>query len=253
MRRVRTFDDLVDEAAAADVSGWDFGWLDGRATEERPPWGYARLLAERLGTVRSAVDLDTGGGEVVAEAPRFPARMAVTEAWPPNAAKARRLLGPRGVEVYEVTQGDPLPFDDASFELVTSRHPIKPDWPEIARILEPDGHYFAQHVGGESARALSEWFLGPLPDEVSGRDPAVESRAAEQAGLTIADLRTVRCRMEFFDVGAVIWILRRCVWWVPDFSVEHYRDNLVRMDRHIRETGSFVAHASRHLIDVVRP
>ncbi|MBA3310888.1 MAG: alpha/beta fold hydrolase [Nocardioidaceae bacterium] len=23
-------------------------WLDGRATEERPPWGYARLVAERL-------------------------------------------------------------------------------------------------------------------------------------------------------------------------------------------------------------
>ncbi len=249
---MRTFDDLVDEAAMADVSGWDFGWLDGRATEERPPWGYARLLAERLGRVGSAVDLDTGGGEVVGEAPRLPARMAVTESWPPNAEKARRLLGPRGVEVHEVTQGGPLPFADASFELVTSRHPINPDWAEISRILQPGGHYFAQHVGGESARALSEFFLGPLPDEVSGRDPEVERQAAERAGLTIADLRTVRCRMEFFDVGAVVWILRRCVWWLPDFSVNRYRDDLVRMDQLIRDTGSFEAHATRHLIDAVR-
>jgi hypothetical protein len=58
---MRSFDDLVREAASADVTGWGFGWLDGRATEERPPWGYARLLAGRLATVRSALDIDTGG------------------------------------------------------------------------------------------------------------------------------------------------------------------------------------------------
>lgn len=62
---MRTFDDLVDEAESADVTGWGFEWLAGRATEQRPPWGYARLLADRLGRVRSALDIDTGGGEVV--------------------------------------------------------------------------------------------------------------------------------------------------------------------------------------------
>ncbi|MGH3967715.1 MAG: SAM-dependent methyltransferase, partial [Mycobacterium sp.] len=31
-----TFDELVAQAAAAPVHGWDFSWLDGRATEERP-------------------------------------------------------------------------------------------------------------------------------------------------------------------------------------------------------------------------
>ncbi|MDT5257342.1 MAG: hypothetical protein QOD10_2422, partial [Mycobacterium sp.] len=42
----RTFEDLVAEADSVSVDGWDFSWLDGRATEERPPWGYSRLLAE---------------------------------------------------------------------------------------------------------------------------------------------------------------------------------------------------------------
>ena len=46
-----------------------------------------------------------------------------------------------------------------------------------------------------------------------------EVAQAEQAGLTVTDLRTARCRMEFLDVGAVVWVLRKCVWWVPDFSV----------------------------------
>ena len=56
----RDFEDLLAEAEAAPVDGWDFSWLAGRAEEERPPWGYARLLAARLGTVDTALDLDTG-------------------------------------------------------------------------------------------------------------------------------------------------------------------------------------------------
>ena len=34
----RDFDALVAEADAAPVDGWDFSWLDGRATESRPSW-----------------------------------------------------------------------------------------------------------------------------------------------------------------------------------------------------------------------
>ena len=33
----RTFEELIDLGESADVTGWDFSWLDGRATEERPP------------------------------------------------------------------------------------------------------------------------------------------------------------------------------------------------------------------------
>src|SRR4051794_27307859 len=111
---MRTFDDLLAEAAAADVSGWDFGWLDGRASEERPPWGYSRLLAARLPRVASALDIDTGGGEILAGMPRLPPRMVATEGWPPNAEQARRRLAPRGVEVVPVEPGRPLPFADGS-------------------------------------------------------------------------------------------------------------------------------------------
>ena len=88
---MRAFGELVSEAESADVTGWGFGWLEGRATEQRPPWGYARLLADRLARVRTALDIDTGGGEVVAEAPALPPRTCVTESWPPNAEAARFL------------------------------------------------------------------------------------------------------------------------------------------------------------------
>ena len=249
---MRDFETLVAEANSADVTGWGFDWLEGRAVEERPPWGFAKLLADRLADVRSALDLDTGGGEVLNESPLLPERMVATEAWPPNVARARALLGPRGVEVVDVAPDAPLPFAAESFELVTARHPVSPNWAEIHRVLVPGGHYFAQHVGPASAFELIEYFLGPLPEQHTGRDPHREVEAAEAAGLTLVELRTARCRMEFFDVGAVVWILRKCVWWVPDFSVERYRDKLVELDEQLRSGRPFIAHSTRHLITARR-
>jgi hypothetical protein len=246
---VRPFDELVADAAAADVTGWGFDWLKGRATEERPPWGYAKLLAARLGQVESALDIDTGGGEVLAEAPTFPPRMVATEAWPPNARRARELLGRRGVQVLQSLEDAP----GESFELVTARHPVRPDWEEIHRVLTPGGYYFAQHVGPRSALELIEHFLGPLPHASDGRDPQRECAAAQDVGLVVTDLRSARCRMEFFDVGAVVWILRKCVWWVPDFSAEKFHDKLAKLDAQMRGGEPVLAHSTRHLIEARRP
>ncbi|OLT17930.1 methyltransferase type 11 [Serinicoccus sp. CUA-874] len=250
---MRSFEDLVAEAVAADVTGWGFGWLEGRASEERPPWGFARLLAGRLATVDRALDIDTGGGEVVDEAPELPADMVVTESWPPNAERARATLQPRGVRVVETEPGAPLPLDSAWFDLVSSRHPVSPDWPEIHRVLRPGGEYLAQHVGPASAFELIEFFLGPLPESRQGRDPVHEVADAEQAGLRVDDLRTARCRMVFHDIGAVVWVLRKCVWWVPDFDVERYAEPLRRLDAQLRRGEPFVAHSTRHLISARRP
>lgn len=246
------FDQLVAEAEAADTTGWGFDWLDGRASEERPPWGYARMMAHRLADVRSALDLDTGGGEVLDEARVLPPVMVATESWRPNVQKAQARLARRGVQIVEASGETGLPFRDASFELVTSRHPVSPNWEEIYRVLQPGGHYFAQHVGPASAFELIEYFLGPLPAERQKREPGQEANCAGAAGLNVTDLRTARCRMVFHDIGAVIWILRKCVWWVPDFSVSQYEHLLRRMDSDMRQGRPFVAHSTRHLIEARR-
>lgn len=249
MVAMHSADDLIAEAAVADVGGWGFAYLDGRATEERPSWGYAGLLADAVASTEVAIDLDTGGGEVLGRCPRLAARQHVTEAWPPNAAKVRDLLGPRGVTVHEIAPGAPIPVPDGTADLVTSRHPVQPDWSEIARVLAPGGEYLAQHVGPASAFELIEHFIGPTTaQQRRGRHPDDETTEARTAGLEVVDLRTARLRMEFFDIGAVVWILRKCVWWVPDFAVDRYRNRLRAMDEIIRRDGSFVAHSTRNLI-----
>jgi SAM-dependent methyltransferase len=246
----RSFDDLVDEAAAAPMEGWDFSWLDGRATEERPPWGYQRLLGERLPRVSAALDVQTGGGEVLAGVPTLPPLMVGTESWPPNIARATALLRPRGVAVVADPDEPPLPFGDAAFDLVTSRHPVTVWWAEIARVLRPGGSYLAQHVGPASVFELVEFFLGPQPAEVhNGRHPDHARRDATAAGLEVVDLRTARLRIEFHDVGAVVWFLRKVIWMVPGFTVAAYRDRLRALHELIEAEGPFVAHSARYLIE----
>ena len=58
--------------------------------------------------------------------------------------------------------------------------------------------------------------------------------------------------MQFYDVGAVVWILRKCVWWVPGFSIDTYEDRLRDLDAQLRSGQPFVAHSPRHLIDARR-
>ncbi|MEU0274528.1 class I SAM-dependent methyltransferase [Streptomyces sp. NPDC006307] len=252
----RTFDDLVAEADAVSVEGWDFSWLDGRATEQRPSWGYQRLMSERLADPRvaAALDIQTGGGEVLAGAVRFPPTMAATESWPPNVIKATQLLHPRGVVVVADPDEPPLPFADEAFDLVTSRHPATVWWTEIARVLRPGGSYVAQHVGPASVFELVEFFLGPQPEEIRrGRHPDDESADARAAGLEIVDLRSERLRTEFHDIGAVVYFLRKVIWMVPGFTVEAYRDKLRELHERIEAEGPFVAHSSRFLIEARKP
>ncbi|AGS71515.1 class I SAM-dependent methyltransferase [Streptomyces collinus] len=259
MAEQRSFTDLVAEGAAVPTEGWDFSWFEGRATEARPSWGYARSAGERLARAEAALDVQTGGGEVLDFAlgraePDRPALVAATEGWPPNVAKATALLRPRGVVVVAATDDEPLPFADAAFDLVLSRHPVRPHWDEIARVLRPGGTYFAQHVGPASVFELVEFFLGPQPAQVRGaRDPEDERAAAQAAGLRVVDLRAERLRMEFRDIAAVVHFLRKVVWMVPGFTVEAYAPRLRALHERIEREGPFVAHSARHLLDVRKP
>ncbi|MEU5906875.1 class I SAM-dependent methyltransferase [Micromonospora sp. NPDC047527] len=252
MNAERDVDELIAEAAAVPVDGWGFDWLAGRATEERPPWGYARLVADLMARADAALDVDTGGGEVLAEVPHPPKVLVATEGWPPNVEVARRVLRRVGATVVAVAPESALPFRDGSFDLVVSRHPVRTDWAETARVLRPGGTYLSQQIGPGTMRELSEAILGPLPPP-KWRHPEQAVAGAQAAGLRVVDLRRATLRAVFSDIGAVVWFLRKVIWTVPNFTVEGYRPDLLALHRRITTEGPFVAHAERFLIEATRP
>lgn len=248
---MRDFEELLAEGTAVPTDGWDFSWFAGRATEQRPSWGYARLLAARMARATAALDLQTGGGEVLAGVPRHPPVLVATETWRANLAVAAARLAPSGGRVVEADDAA-LPFRDATFDLVVSRHPVRTCWSEVARVLRPGGTFLSQQIGAGTMRELAEAVAGRR-----GAPPARQShlRAAElatAAGLTVLDLRYETLRAEFFDIGAVVHFLRKVVWTVPDFCVEKHRAGLVAVDGVIRERGSFVSYSRRFLIEARR-
>ena len=248
-----TFEELIAEAASVPVEGWDFCWLDGRATEERPSWGYSRMVVQRLRGSQAALDIQTGGGEVLAGLGRLPPLMVAIEAWPTNLHVAARRLGPLGVLLVAAANDRPeLPFRAETFDLVISRHPVATWWQEIARVLRPGGTFLSQQVGAGTVWELSERFRGPRAP-TSGRTPERERSRAEKAGLIVVDTREESLRTVFYDIGAVVYFLRKVIWNVPDFNVERYEKQLASLHREIQERGPFVTYARRFLIEARKP
>ena len=248
----QSFESLIAEAETAPIVGWNFDWLNGRATEERPSWEYSRLLAERYRQADKVLDLQSGSGEMLAALPHLPALLVATEGYRPNLTLAAQRLRPRGVHVVGTDdRHELLPFSDAVFDLVTSRHPVTTWWKEIERVLRPGGSYLSQQVGPNSLRELSEYIMGPWL-KGSARHPRLAEQQAADVGLVVTDLREERLRTVFYDVGAVVYFLRLVIWIVPNFSVERFRDRLWSLHQQIEREGHYVAHASRFLIEACK-
>jgi hypothetical protein len=135
---------------------------------------------------------------------------------------------------------------------VVSRHPTYPLWDEIARALQPGGTYFSQQVGAGSNRELTDFMMGPQPIS-PWREPQLAIEEAERVGLRVIDVRQQSLRTVFYDVGAVVYFLRKVFWTVPDFTVESYHQQLESLHERVAREGPFVAHAERFLIEATKP
>jgi SAM-dependent methyltransferase len=239
------YDDLVGEAVGVPITGWEFSWLDGRAVGSEPSWSYpdlARRLVRRAG---SLLDLDTGGGELMAELAPLPAHTVAVESWAPNVPVARDRLAPFGVSV--VTE---LPGGEREFDVVLSRHgrlPVE----DIARLLKPGGTLLSQQVGSDDLAELNA-ALGAPPPQPQPWHAEVAVAALEAAGLEVTDVREEHPPMVFGDVGAVVYQLRAVPWQVRDFTTRRYDRALRRLHAVIRTDGQFTATAHRFLVRASR-
>ena len=250
--RAMSFEELLAEGAAVPVEGWDFSWFDGRATEERPPWGYARLMEERMATATAALDIETGGGEVLA---------GIGHAAPPpgghGVVAAQRRRGPgRPAPAGRPRRGGRRPALAAlRARVVRSRREQAPGRDPVGR--DRPGPAARRHLSVPADRPgtnreLTEFFLGPTPVNDSRR-PERATVAARAAGLEVMRLESCALRVEFFDVAAVVHFLRKVLWTVPGFTPEAYDPQLRRLHALIERDGSFVSTAQRFLIEARQP
>ncbi len=237
---------------AAPVEGWDFGPLSGRVRGSDPSWSYPELARTHIATAGRLLDIDTGGGELLASLRPLPRHTWATEGWPPNIAVARGRLEPLGVTVVPAPEQDRLPLPDGSVDVVLNRHG-RLAAREVWRVLRPGGTLLTQQVGSDDCAELNE-ALGAAPAHPAG---SWDLRTAREA-LSAAGLRPVRTEEEhpvltFHDIGAVVHHLRLVAWQIPDFSPERYDSALRRLHRRISSERRFDVRSHRFLITAERP
>jgi SAM-dependent methyltransferase len=232
---VATFEELVAQAQAAPVSGWDFSWLTERSsTAGSLPWDYRAEVARHAAGAGSLLDMGTGGGEWLAGLAPHPVRTVATEAWPPNAPVAARRLRPAGIPVVQDegaadnTAGDPgrgrLPFRGGAFKLVINKHEAFRA-AEVSRVLAPGGTFVTQQVDTRTYDDLYHGLGLAVPEQPASWLPLAQ-RQLRRAGLTIRRAEAGEELQRFADVAAVVYYLRLVVWAVPGFTVERFAGRL---------------------------
>ena len=228
-----TFEELVAEALAAPVSGWDFSWLTARSSSEDPlPWDYRAEVARYA--ARSLLDMGTGGGEWLASLTPHPPYTVATEGWPPNVPVAARRLRQAGIAVVqdegsadnaaENPSRGRLPFRDGAFTLVINKHEAFLA-AEVSRVLAPGGAFVSQQVDTRTSDDLYDVLGLPVPEQPASWLPLAE-RQLRDGGLTVHRAVAGEQLDRLADVAAIIYYLRLVSWAVPGFTVERFAERL---------------------------
>jgi SAM-dependent methyltransferase len=259
-----SIDVLLAEGEAVPLEGWDLSRLGDRMSIAPLPWDFAEIVVRHARAAPDLLDLDTGGGEWLASLAHRPLRTVATEGWPPNVEVADRRLSPLEVALVR-TEPAPdnvdqtqrgaaglLPFQDASFALVTSRHASFVA-SEVARVLRPNGVFLTEQVGGDYGDFYAALGLPPPPVPPRRWDLDLAEEQLTDERLRVVESEQANELISFADVGALAWYLRLIPWTIPDFSVETYRTQLQRLHEHIASEGPMTVRLPAFWLKAFKP
>ncbi len=251
------FDDLIRQAQAQELIGWDFSWLHARTEEDPLPWDYHALVLDRLHEngrprVQAILEIETGGGELLSQRAPFPPITWATEGYPPNIPLTRARLESLGVKVADVSGNEArLPFADASFDLIINRHGDL-NVLEIQRLLRTNGRFLTQQVGGDNCIDLNRALQDQVEHMYLGWSLETALMQVRETGLRVLQAREVFPRWKFKDIAGVVFYLKAIPWQISNFSVEKYRDRLYRIHQEIERTGGFTVREHRFLLELAK-
>jgi SAM-dependent methyltransferase len=229
----------------APFKGWDFSYLKGRWREEQPRWDYRRKAQILIKNATAVLDMGTGGGEFLASVDKLPEHNVAIEGWLPNVPVARSRLEPLGVRVVATDESGKLPLRDEEFDLVLNRHSAY-DEQEVFRVLKKRGRFLTQQVGGDNLKdLLREFSVEPQFGDWTLR---MARQRLEEAGFKITEAEEWSGKIEFNDVGALVYFLKNIPWIVKDFSVDRYLPILEKLQRRIQMGERLVFTNARFMI-----
>ena len=143
------------------VSGWNFADLNGEMAEEVPPWSYTAIARDHLRHASHALDMGTGGGEVLKDlAARNPVPLVGLN-YKDEIADAQTWLDRLG-DPYRVS-------------VVDAEGQVGIDWgvygvPETF-LIDHEGVIRYKHVGPVNANDVNKKLL-PLIEELQQLQPS---------------------------------------------------------------------------------
>lgn len=231
------------------MSGWDFSHLENRYEVSPLPWDYRERVREFLRPGVRLLDMGTGGGELLLTL-RHPYELtSVTEGWAPNVKLCRKRLEPLGITVreYDSERGEPMPFDDDSFDLVLNRHESY-DLTEVRRVLKKNGFFLTQQVGGENNLPLIQQLCSGFPGNYVGFNLENELPKFRNAGFRVMRSDQAYLEGRFLDVGALVFQASVTPWEFPGFSVDNCQEVLFRFQDMVEKQGFVPTLEHRFLI-----
>lgn len=186
----------------ASFQGWDFSYLKGRKIEDKTPWNYISIAKRLAKNSSKALDIDTGGGEVLLKI-HPPRGSFAVEGYKPNVKVARRNLKSIGVRVIEADSAHNLPFKDRSFDLVLNRHGAI-NAKEIHRVLKKDGIFFTQQVDATKNLVDLITIFEEKPKWIFN-NLKYRQRELEKLDFKVIKSKERKGKILFRDVGAIVY------------------------------------------------
>ena len=246
-----SFESFLNEAAEYSPHGWTFDGIEERFVNGALPWSYTSIALPFIAKSSCMLDLDTGGGEFLADLP-FQAEITfATEGHSPNITVAYKRLRALNIPLIAVDNSTSLlPFKGNSFDLVLGRHAAF-SWNEVQRVLKPGGIFISQQVGSDNHVDLN-LLLGAAKcnlTKVWNLDTALNQ--ASETGFSILSQGEAHPKDQIFDIGALLIHLKTVPWQIPDFNIDSYHSQLLKLHDRIN-ASSFVEVTSHRFFFVAQ-
>ena len=140
-----------------------------------------------------------------------------------------------------------LPFDDDSFDIVINRHGSF-DSKEIKRVLKNNGIFITQQVGEQNDEDLVKMLLPDVKTQYPNFNLTSQKELFTKEGFEILEGKEEFGKIEFYDVGAIVWFAKIIEWEFINFSVERCFNKLLECQRIIDKNGKVETKTHRFLL-----